>query len=308
MRITYVNLWGGFSENNHQDECFLTDTIREIDPKCEISLGYEKGIHYDLVFSIFKPFPTTKYFLDMKQCEHKSVCFTGESCDIVETTPNCNAYIGFDLEELHQDKNYEYLRFPLYAAYHIENLKKHRCNTLQELQEKFKKTPTIPKFSAVVSNPNNYLRTSVIQKLISIGLCDSGGRTLNNVAMNIHDKISFCSNYPINIAFENLSKKYYITEKIYEAYVSGSVPFYWGADDISEEFNPNSFILFDTNNIESANNSIYKAISLLTNSEELSKMRDVDPTTNYRSDKYLSHGKEILKNFLKKIIDSNRGV
>jgi len=305
MRITYVNLWGGFSESNHQDECFLTDIIREIHPTCEVSLGYEKGTHYDLVFSMYRPIPMTKYFLDMKECEHKSVCFTGESYNIVETTPNCDAYIGFDLEELHQGKNYEYLRFPLYAAYHIANLKKYGCNTFQELREKFKKTPTIPKFSAVVSNPNNSLRTSVIQKLMSIGLCDSGGRTLNNVAMNMDDKISFCSNYPINIAFENLSKKHYITEKIYEAYVSGSVPFYWGADDISEEFNPNSFVLFDTNNTESANNSINKAISLLTNSEELNKIRDVDPTTNYRSDKYLSHGKEILKNFIMNVLETS---
>jgi hypothetical protein len=305
MRITYVNLWAGFSESNYQEECFLTDVIREIYPKCEVSLGYEMGTHYDLIFSIYRPIPSAKYFLDMRQCEHKSVCFTGESYDIVETTPNCNAYIGYDLDELHKGKNYDYLRFPLYAAYHIANLKKYGCNTFEELREKFKKTPTIPKFSAVVSNPSNSLRTSVIEKLISMGLCDSGGRTLNNVTMNMDDKISFCSHYPINIAFENLSKKSYITEKIYEAYVSGSVPFYWGASDICEEFNPSSFIPFDTSSAESANESINKAISLLTNLKELNRMKDVDPITNYRSGKYLSHGKEILKNFIMNVLETS---
>lgn len=303
MRITYVNLWGGFLENNHQNNFFLTDIIREICPKCEVSLGYEKGTHYDLVFSIYKPILGAKYFLDMKHCEHKSVCFTGESYDIIETTPNCHAYIGFDLDKLHRDKNYEYLRFPLYAVYHMENLKKYKCNTFRELREKFKKNPKILKFSAVISNPNNQLRTSLIKKLITIGLCDSGGKTLNNIKMEMDDKILFCSNYPVNITFENLSKKSYITEKIYETYVSGSVPFYWGAPDVSEEFNPNSFVSFDSSDIESANESVHKAISLLTNLEELNKIRDIDPITNYRSDKYISYGKKILKNFLQKIID-----
>lgn len=305
MRITYVNLWGGFEESKHQEECFLTDVIREIYPKCEVSLGYEKGVHYDMVFSMYAPIPNSKFFLDMSKCNHKSVCFTGESYDIVQTTPNCSAYIGYDLEEDHQNKDYDYLRLPLYAVYHMVNLKKHQCNSFEELRSKFKKTPTIPKFSAVVSNPNNTLRTSLIQKLVSMGLCDSGGRVFNNANLgrSIEDKIVFCSDRPINIAFENLSKKSYITEKIYEAYISGSVPLYWGASDISEEFNPNSFLLFDTISTEKANNSILEAISMLTNQKELNKIRSVDPTTGFRSHKYMSNGKQILKNFIMNIME-----
>lgn len=307
MRITYVNLWGGFEENKWHETGFLTETVREIYPNCEVSLGYEKGVHYDIVFSMFAPFPSSKFFLDMKECGHKSICFTGESYDIVQTTPNCDAYIGYDMEEDHQTEEYDYLRFPLYAAYHIANLKKYGCNNFEELRNKFMKVPTIQKFSAVVSNPSNLLRTSLIEKLISMGLCDSGGRVLNNTNLKkpIEDKLIFCSERPINIAFENLSKKSYITEKIYEAYISGCVPFYWGAPDISDEFNPDSFILFDTTSLEKANESVDKAISLLTNREELNKICSVDPATGFRSHKYMLHGKQILKNFIMNIMEKS---
>lgn len=305
MKITYVNLWGGFEENKQQENCFLTNIIREIYPKCEVSLGYERGVHYDIVFSIFKPHFNSKYYLDMKDCNHKSVCFTGESYDIVQTTPNCNVYIGFDLEEDHQNKDYEYLRFPLYAAYHIENLKKYNCNGFEELRKKITSTHKKTKISAVVSNPHNQMRTSILQKLVSMNLCDSGGKVLNNIGYCVENKLKFCSEYPINLAFENTSKKSYITEKIYEAYISGSIPLYWGASDILDEFNPNSFILFDTSNTEKANNTILKAISMLTNQEELNKIRSVDPITNFRSDKYITGGNKTLKNFLQKIIEES---
>jgi hypothetical protein len=58
----------------------------------------------------------------------------------------------------------------------------------------------------------------------------------------------FPNNYKIfnqfafNVAMENTIAPGYITEKIGNAFKSGSVPIYWGASEINEFFNPQSFI------------------------------------------------------------------
>ena len=44
------------------------------------------------------------------------------------------------------------------------------------------------------------------------------------------------------IAFENNAVKGYITEKLSNAYLAGSIPIYWGAPDVNDYFNPDSMI------------------------------------------------------------------
>jgi len=52
----------------------------------------------------------------------------------------------------------------------------------------------------------------------------------------------FFSEFTYVVAMENSQQPGYITEKIGNAYCAGSVPIYWGAPDINELFNPESFI------------------------------------------------------------------
>jgi hypothetical protein len=47
---------------------------------------------------------------------------------------------------------------------------------------------------------------------------------------------------------ENRKQDGYITEKIFNAFLGGSVPIYFGTEEIFEIFNPNAFIYYDTEN------------------------------------------------------------
>ena len=301
MKIAYVNTWGGFEEAflNNSDSFVITRMLREAFPKCEIQVGV--GGNPDLVVSLYRPMVGSLSYADISKVKCKKIAFTGESYDIVSTTPGCDAYIGFDLEE-DMPNDVMALRLPLYAIYHQDYLDKHGCGSFEELREKFRKDKT-QKISAVVSNPSNGLRTSLIQYLVQNGLCDSGGRVCNNIG-EVSDKLDFTSKYAAAIAFENLAKKSYITEKIYEAFIVNSVPIYWGAEDIELEFNPNSYIRFDSSNQESVNQSMAEIFSLLSDKDRIHMMSAADPITGYRAEKYIRDGRKIFKNFVMKVVDT----
>jgi hypothetical protein len=296
-----VNTWGGFEQGDNAETCFFSRILREVDPACAVDVGYDRSKDYDLVISLYRPIPGSKSYADMTTVETKSICFTGESYDLIRTTPGCDAYIGFDLESDVQE-TLSYLRFPLYAAYHLDNLHRYGCSTFEELRNKFSATK-IAKISAVVSNPSNGLRSSLLGYLTSSGACISGGAVHNN-AGRVDDKMKFTSEYAVGMAFENLSKKSYITEKIYEVLAVNSIPFYWGASDIGDEFNPKSYLQFDATNQDTANRSIQSLYSLLTDPALLAKMAEVDPITGFRSEKYIKDGKNILKNFIMNLVES----
>lgn len=57
---------------------------------------------------------------------------------------------------------------------------------------------------------------------------DSGGRYANNIGFNVANKIEWLKDYKFNICFENSSYPGYLTEKLFDAYMAGCVPIYWG--------------------------------------------------------------------------------
>lgn len=299
MKIAYVNTWGGFDQAFADNSFVMTRMLREAFPNCEIQVGM--GGNPDLVISLYHPMVGSPHYADISKVDCKKIAFTGESYDIVSTTPGCDAYIGFDQEQ-DMPKGVMALRFPLYAIYHQDYLDRYGCGSYEELREKFQKDKT-QKVSAVVSNPSNGLRVSLIQYLVQNGLCDSGGRVCNNIG-EVSDKLEFTSKYAVALAFENLPRKSYITEKIYEAFIVNSVPIYWGADDIELEFNPNSYIRFDSTNQESVNQSMAGIFSLLSDKDRLHMMSTADPITGYRAEKYIRDGRKIFKDFVMKVVDT----
>jgi hypothetical protein len=54
------------------------------------------------------------------------------------------------------------------------------------------------------------------------------------------------SKYKFVIAFESAKHSGYVSEKMTNALISGSVPIYWGADDVVEHFNPQRFVNLST--------------------------------------------------------------
>ena len=70
-----------------------------------------------------------------------------------------------------------------------------------------------------------------------------GGRFLNNVGGPVVNKIEFLSSYKFSIAMENSNGDGYVSEKIYDSLISGTIPIYYGDFTVDEYINPKAFIL-----------------------------------------------------------------
>lgn len=75
---------------------------------------------------------------------------------------------------------------------------------------------------------------------------DCPGTLLNNTdELNTKfndNKPDYISRYKFSIAFENKKQEYYITEKIMECFMAGSIPIYYGSPNVASFFNPKAFI------------------------------------------------------------------
>ena len=88
----------------------------------------------------------------------------------------------------------------------------------------------------------DYFRINFINELNKYKIVDMGGKYKNNVG-KINDKIEFLSSYKFSIAMENTEGDGYISEKIIDSFLSGTIPIYYGSYMVEEFINPKSFIL-----------------------------------------------------------------
>ncbi len=107
--------------------------------------------------------------------------------------------------------------------------------------------------SFVVSNGKSKKRIDFFHQLKNTGYkqVNSGGRFLNNIGGPVADKHAFLKQHRFNIAFENSAYKGYTTEKIYDAFIVGCIPIYWGDPEIKRYFNPKRFINYSDYKTES---------------------------------------------------------
>jgi hypothetical protein len=115
----------------------------------------------------------------------------------------------------------------------------------------------------------------VLNELSKLGVID----TLD--MYNIKDKtcyhsrelISVYSKYKFIICFENSNTDGYVTEKIFNVFLSGSIPIYDGAPNIKDYVNVNSILLFDNNIINKVkllmNEDIYKNVVKKNNVKQI---------------------------------------
>jgi hypothetical protein len=84
----------------------------------------------------------------------------------------------------------------------------------------------------------------------------------SNIPRQITDKINLIKNYKFYLCYENeINRLGWITEKIFESFVAGCVPIYWGAQNIHCYVPENCFI--NRNNF-SSDAELYKFISHLS--------------------------------------------
>lgn len=164
--------------------------------------------------------------------------------------PDFNVYdyaIGYQ----HMAFEDRYLRFPYYYLHYFSDGsrtrgEKQNLRTAMEKHENeaYLHAPREKFCNFIVSNARyaSPIRIDFFRALSQYKKVDSGGRLFNNIGGPVGNKMEFQQRYKFSIAFENASSKGYITEKIIEAWAAGTIPIYWGAADIAEEFNPQSFI------------------------------------------------------------------
>lgn len=97
--------------------------------------------------------------------------------------------------------------------------------------------------TAVVSNGNRGEFFDLFFKSLNqYKTIDSGGKWNNNIGGPVKEKLPFINSGKFHLAFENSATPGYVTEKILHAFVSHTIPIYWGAADVALDFNPKAFI------------------------------------------------------------------
>ena len=135
-----------------------------------------------------------------------------------------------------------YLKLPVYFLNTFSNV---RYKEIEIIRDKVLINPKREKFCAAVIS-NNFatdgFRLRFIDELNKYKTVDMGGSVRNNVG-KVKDKIKFLSGYKFSIAMENSNGDGYLTEKIAESFLAGTIPIYYG-DYMADEFvNPESFVL-----------------------------------------------------------------
>lgn len=164
------------------------------------------------------------------------------------------------------------------------------------------------KFKGVVNRKNFYYR---MQEMTN-GRIDNLGRCYNNNSNTIgnhsNNNITF-EPYKFVIAFENEQIEGYISEKLTNPMLSGSIPIYLGASDVNKHFNPKSFINVD--DFETYDDCINYILEIDRNDTLYKKILSESWFNNSKVNKYISNfeekGSQIYLDIFNKVsnIDEN---
>lgn len=182
--------------------------------------------------------------------------------------PYSDLSIGFDYPE---DRNNvsNYVRYPFWILYYFGftedkdeiKSKVDWFNSRKNSKDRF--------CSYVAFHDDDGLRKKMIDIIEKIGPVSCGGASYHNddtlkTEYN-DDKAKYISHFMLNICPENVSVKGYTTEKIFQSFASGCIPFYYGSEGQPETFvNKNSVLLYDKTN----DDEIIEKVKLLKNNEK----------------------------------------
>jgi hypothetical protein len=149
---------------------------------------------------------------------------------------------------------------------------------------------------SIISSHKNYaeghkLRHEVIRnREVEMGVYGNGYNPIGNKIIGLKD-------YMFSIVIENSKSKNYFTEKIVDCLITGTVPIYWGCENIGDFFDKNGLITF--NNIEELSN-----ILPTLNEKTYNKMLPSIKNNLYKAKNYSDFWKRVeivIKNKIKNI-------
>jgi hypothetical protein len=112
--------------------------------------------------------------------------------------------------------------------------------------------------------------------------------------------MAFLRGFRFNVAFENTSSPGYVTEKLVEPLLAGAIPIYWGAPDVSQDFNPGCMI--DVSRFASTGDAIDHILAVDADPAARLAMLSASPFRENREPDCLSD--EYLVGPLLRLIDS----
>lgn len=285
IKLWYVDFYKGFDPSNN----YLQDILSR---HYEIVLDANDPDY--LIYSCY-----SQNFLSYKKPVR--IFYTGEN--LVPDFNLCDYAIGFNYLEFGN----RYLRFPNFALIpdQFEQLLKKRSFTEPDLKKKEFFCNFI--YSNSQADP---VRDQFFHLLSKYKKVMSPGRHLNNASMDVgerfsedwmYTKLNFQSRCKFSIAFENSSTPGYTTEKLMHAYITGTIPIYWGNPEVTKDFNPGSLInCHDFKNFEEV---IQKVIEVDQNDTLALEYLNEPPFPGNQIPDHLRQ--EQLESFLQSIFDQD---
>jgi hypothetical protein len=130
-----------------------------------------------------------------------------------------------------------------------------------------------------VSNPIGEDRNKFFQELSKYKPIDSCGKYLNNMGKQCpgsdyqsKEYVDFISDYKFMICFESKVNNNYLTEKLITAYISGTIPIYWGCPNLEEYANMDSILYLKNGYTQEDVKALIEDIKKLEKSERLKKI------------------------------------
>lgn len=136
-----------------------------------------------------------------------------------------------------------YFKNSIFLWYNLNN------KSFNKSREKAIKSINRVKFCAAVISNNistDRFRLKFINELDKYKKVDMGGKYNNNIGEIVKNKVEFLTSYKFSIAMENSEGDGYISEKIVDSFLAGTIPIYYGDYMIDEYINPKSFILINS--------------------------------------------------------------
>jgi len=229
LRMSFHDFWSTWDVDNNR----FIKLIKSQCPDTEIIIDDDTP---DIVFySVFNRTQKSHDFLE-KYPKSLVIFYTGENRR--PDFKRCDLALSFDW--LDDPRNY---RLPLYQSrLELMRSSKWRSASLDEHILDRKK-----KFCCfLVSNEKGQIRNEVYEQLNNYKKVDSGGRFMNNIggqSIGRGDKtFEWIHEYKFFLCFENSEYPGYTTEKLPNAYISGTVGIYWGNPVVDRDFNTKAFV------------------------------------------------------------------
>lgn len=267
--ILFTDMWDQFNPEYNMFILAFRDVLQNIEV-----VGYSletipKEEKHDI--HIFGPFGSK-----WKRVDGPKVHYTGEN-----TEPIMNASVILNIGFKNID-NPLYFRLPLWMLeinwFNTDTMNLNEfqnplpipleaCTTVEQTER--------TKFCAfIVSNPKNTIRNEAFHELTKYKPVDSAGKLYNNIGDTIFaglgggggelKKHEFLKDYKFCLCYENESSDGYVTEKLLHAKAAGCIPIYWGAPDVSNDFDQRGFI-----NLTGCPEDLVKRVKEIDESDEL---------------------------------------